>query len=67
MKFSRPAQLCIRNFGAGASDQPASKVLPWAENGLFLENLSLPELLSYRGVTYLFGTSGPGLKIGAKF
>jgi len=55
MKISGPVQLLASNFWAGESDQPAQRLRPWAENGLFLENLSLPEFLSYWGVTYLFG------------
>jgi hypothetical protein len=27
----------------GVTDQPASRVWPWAENGLFLKNLSSPQ------------------------
>jgi hypothetical protein len=29
--------------------------IAWVENGLFIQNLSLPKFLSYRDVTYLFG------------
>ena len=42
MKFSGPVQLLASNFWAGESDQPAQRLRPWAENGLFLENLSPP-------------------------
>ncbi len=44
MKFSGPVQLLTSNFWARVSDQPASRVRPWAENGLFLENLSPPSV-----------------------
>jgi hypothetical protein len=56
MKFSGPVQLCTSNFWVGASDQLPSRVQPWAINGLFLKKIYLlPEFLSYRGGTYLFG------------
>ncbi len=40
MKFSELVQLRTGNFWAGMSDQLASRLQPWAKNGLFLENLS---------------------------
>jgi hypothetical protein len=48
MKFSGPVlknnslsiKLCTNNFGAGVSNQVASRGCPWAENRLFLENIS---------------------------
>ncbi len=41
-QFSGTFQLCRSNFWAGVSDQLASRVGPWAKNGLFLVNLSPP-------------------------
>jgi hypothetical protein len=38
MKFSGPVQLLTSHFWAEESDQPAQRLRPWAENGLFLEN-----------------------------
>ena len=55
MKFSGLVQLLTSNYWVGVSDQLASTVWPLAENCLFLENLSPPRVLSYRGMTYLFG------------
>jgi hypothetical protein len=55
MKFSGLVQLLTSNFWVGMSDQLASTIWPLAENYLFLENLSPPRVLSYRGMTYLFG------------
>jgi len=42
MKFSGPVQLLASNFWAEESDQPAQRLQPWAENGLFPESLSPP-------------------------
>jgi hypothetical protein len=63
MKFLEPVQLHTSYFWAGVSDQPASRILPWAKTSLFFYQIYLlPEFLSYIGVTYL----SENLRTGAK-
>ncbi len=63
MKFSGLVQLHTSNFWAGVSDQPASRIPPWAKTSLFFYKIYLlPEFLSYIGVTYLFENVRTGAK-----
>ncbi len=53
--FQDQSNLHTFNFWPGVSHQLDSRVRPWAQNSLFLQNLSPPCVLSYRDVTHLFG------------
>jgi hypothetical protein len=46
-------------FGRGVSDQLASRVHPWAKNGMFLENLSNPWVFVLQGCDIPFGYLRP--------
>ncbi len=68
MKFSGPDQLRKGNFCAGVSDKLASRLQPWAENSLFLENIT--SMSFYLTVTWHIFLETPGLglkKWGTKF